>query len=94
MSEQTVTATEATEHFAELLEQAERGESFVVMKDDRPVARIVPVETAHRQELTPEEKESRLAAHARLMEMIRNAGSYGGEKFDRDSLYADRLDRF
>ncbi|HYE49963.1 MAG TPA: type II toxin-antitoxin system prevent-host-death family antitoxin [Azospirillaceae bacterium] len=92
MSEQTVTAAEANQHFAEILDKAAQGESFVITRGDRPVARIVPVAAAAADDA--DEEARRRDAHARLMEMIRTAGDHGGERFDRDSVYADRIDRY
>ncbi len=39
----TVGAYEAKTRFSELVARAERGESFMVTKNGRPVARIIPV---------------------------------------------------
>jgi len=99
MSEQTVTAAEANQHFAEILDKAAQGESFVITRGDRPVARIVPVAAAAADDADEEARRRdaharRRDAHARLMEMIRTAGNHGGERFDRDSVYADRIDRY
>ena len=44
--DRTITASEANRHFAVILRDARRGEAFVVTSRGRPVARVVPVDTA------------------------------------------------
>jgi prevent-host-death family protein len=43
-------AYEAKTKFSELIGRAERGESFVVTKNGRPVARLVPVEEQEQEQ--------------------------------------------
>jgi prevent-host-death family protein len=45
----TLGAYEAKTKFSELIARAEKGESFVVTKNGRPVARITPTETFDRE---------------------------------------------
>jgi prevent-host-death family protein len=45
----TVGAYEAKTRFSELIARAEKGESFVVTKNGRPVARITPTEAFDRE---------------------------------------------
>src|SRR5947207_10116999 len=45
----SVGAYEAKTKFSELIARAEKGESFIVTKNGRPVARITPVETFDRE---------------------------------------------
>jgi prevent-host-death family protein len=40
----TVKVAEAKTHLSELLGKVERGESFVIARGDKPVARLVPLE--------------------------------------------------
>jgi prevent-host-death family protein len=47
-AETTVGAYEAKTKFSELIARAEKGESFVVTKNGRPVARIDPIEDVRR----------------------------------------------
>ena len=42
----TMTATEASRHFSDLLDAVERGETITIVRDSRPVAEIGP---AHRR---------------------------------------------
>lgn len=46
----TVGAYEAKTKFSELIARAEKGESFIVTKNGRPVAEIKPVRTYDREE--------------------------------------------
>jgi prevent-host-death family protein len=45
----TVGAYEAKTRFSELMTRAEKGESFLVTKNGRPVARILPVDDIDRE---------------------------------------------
>ncbi len=40
----TVKVAKAKAHLSELLGKVERGESFVIARGDKPVARLVPIE--------------------------------------------------
>lgn len=42
--ERAISATEANQHFSELLREVAEGESFTVMSRGRPVARVLPVD--------------------------------------------------
>ena len=44
-----VQSSEAKAHFAELLNQVERGETIVITRHGKPVARIVPDEECRRE---------------------------------------------
>lgn len=46
---QTIGAYEAKTRFSELIARAEKGESFIVTKNGRPIARIEPPQTSERQ---------------------------------------------
>ncbi|MDR1266479.1 MAG: type II toxin-antitoxin system Phd/YefM family antitoxin [Propionibacteriaceae bacterium] len=41
----TVSATEASRRFADVIERARRGERFTITKNGRPVARVLPPES-------------------------------------------------
>jgi prevent-host-death family protein len=47
--DRTVGAYEAKTKFSELIARAEKGESFTITKNGRPVARITPTQTFERQ---------------------------------------------
>ncbi|NBU83805.1 MAG: type II toxin-antitoxin system prevent-host-death family antitoxin [Sphingomonadaceae bacterium] len=42
--DRAITATDANQHFSELLRDVQDGSSFVVMSRGRAVARVIPVE--------------------------------------------------
>ena len=42
--DRTISASEANQHFSELLRDVAEGESFTVMSRGRPVARVLPVD--------------------------------------------------
>ncbi len=44
-----IQASEAKAHLASLLDEVERGETLIITRHGKPIARIVP-EAAHRQE--------------------------------------------
>lgn len=76
----TITAREANQRFSELLSKVEtEGQGFVVTKHGRPVARIVPIETA-RKKLTPEQE-------AALERLMTTGWPLGIGTFGRDELY-------
>jgi prevent-host-death family protein len=74
----TVGAYEAKTKFSELIARAEKGESFVVTKNGRPVAHLVPAEI-------PEDIEAK-AAGDRIL--ARYDARVRGE-FDFDQFWAD-----
>jgi prevent-host-death family protein len=73
---------EANQQFARYVRAVEAGESFVITRRGKPVARLVPIEPGKRV-LTPEQQ----AARARALERMREGWDLGGYKFDRDELY-------
>ena len=76
----TITARDANQRFSELLSKVEtEGQGFVVTKHGRPVARIVPIETA-RKKLTPEQE-------AALERLMTTGWRLGIGTFGRDELY-------
>jgi prevent-host-death family protein len=79
-----VALREANQQFARYVRAVEAGQSFVITRRGKPVARLVPVEPGKRV-LTPEQQ----AARARALERMRRGIDLGEcrEPFDRDSLY-------
>jgi prevent-host-death family protein len=47
----TVGAYEAKTHLAELLDRVERGDTVVITRHGRPVARLVPIEDTRQQDI-------------------------------------------
>jgi prevent-host-death family protein len=48
----TVGAYEAKTHFAELLDRTERGETVVITRHGKPIAKLTPVEDSRREEVS------------------------------------------
>ena len=47
--DRAISASEANQHFSELLRDVAEGESFTVMSRGRPVARVLPVDRGQEQ---------------------------------------------
>jgi len=77
-----VALRDANQQFARYVRAVEGGESFVITRRGKPVARLVPVETGKRI-LTPEQQ----AARERARERMQRGVDLGGAKFNRDELY-------
>lgn len=90
----TVGAYEAKTKFSELIARAESGESFVVTKNGRPVARIVPTDEFDRAQarLAGERIQARLAAHPPVSEeeAQRNWEELKRELDDEDDTQLDQ----
>ena len=80
--EKEIALREANQQFARYVRAVESGESFVITRRGKPVARLVPVESGKRV-LTPEQE----AARERARERMRKGWDLGGYKFSRDELY-------
>lgn len=79
----TMSACEARTRFAELLDRIERGETIVITRRGRPVAKLAPVEHSRREEIS--EAVDRLEAfrrsgprvsHRELMSWIQDGHKY------------------
>lgn len=87
--EKTITVSEANRNLGRLLREAEEGHEFVVTRRGRPVARIAPVVGSGQRVLTTDQK----AAHERAKARARRGWKLGIDKFDRDSIYNERINR-
>jgi prevent-host-death family protein len=47
--DRAISASDANQHFSELLREVQEGESFIVTSRGRPVAKVTPVDSADRQ---------------------------------------------
>ena len=47
----SVHASEAKAHFGSLLDEVERGESFIITRHQRPIARLIPESVPRQQEI-------------------------------------------
>ena len=80
----TVTLREANQSFSRCVREVEAGEEFVITRNGKPVARLVPA--GSERVLTPEQEAAWARTRARMAEgWPLNAGP-----LDRDSLYEDR----
>ena len=84
----TLTLRDANQHFARCVREVEAGAEFVITRNGRPVARLVPVAAPGRRVLT----EAQTAALERLMLRWSKAAPLEGLRFDRQALYDERLD--
>ena len=96
-----VGAYEAKTKFSELIARAEKGESFVVTKNGRPVARISPIGLVP---MTAVDRERSRRAAARIRELAAEQGpmlsaeeaqrNYEEHKADMDREWDERMDRW
>ncbi len=79
-----VALREANQQFARYVRAVEAGDTFVITRRGKPVARLVPVEPGKRV-LTPEQQEIR----QQLLERMRRGIDLGErtKPFDRDALH-------
>lgn len=78
---ETIDIGDAEARFEELVERAERGEEFAIVRDGKPVARILPVNQT--RVLTPEQ----VAAWKRTQARMEKGWALGGDQLERDALY-------
>ena len=79
----SVSARRANQEFSKILRAVENGEEFIVTRRGSPVARILPILTDGRRQLTPGQEE----ILARTMARLRRGWNLGGARLDRESLY-------
>jgi prevent-host-death family protein len=77
----TISLRDANQTFARCVRAVEGGEEFVITRNGRPVARLVPV-SAHRMLTQAQE-----AARARTLERMRRGWPIAAGKLDRDALH-------
>jgi antitoxin (DNA-binding transcriptional repressor) of toxin-antitoxin stability system len=78
-----VQLTEAEEHLADLVSEAEAGETLTILRGDKPIARIVPFRAA-----TPPDESLRQAVVQRLIALMEQGIDLGGFKItNRDQVY-------
>jgi prevent-host-death family protein len=82
----TISLREANQQFSRCIRAVEAGEEFVVTRDGKPVARIVPVPGA--RVLTPEQQ----AAWERTKARMAQGWPIGAEPGMRARLYDERAD--
>jgi prevent-host-death family protein len=77
---------DANQQFAKYVRAVDAGESFVITRRGKPVARLVPVEPGKRT-LTPEQQ----AARQRALERMRRGIDMGGARFNRTNFMSAEL---
>jgi prevent-host-death family protein len=84
-----VTAREANQQFSKLLQRAEAGDTVVITKRGRPVAKLVPIPA-------PEVLVERRKHAEELIEHLERGALHGGKVVDwsRDELYDREKDRW
>jgi prevent-host-death family protein len=80
----TISLRDANQGFSRCISEVEVGEEFVITRNGKPVARLMPVDA--KRMLTPDQE----AALARLGDTTwpLNIG-----RFNRDEIYKERIDR-
>jgi prevent-host-death family protein len=77
----TVTLREANQSFSRCVREVEAGEEFVITRNGKPVARLVPM--SGERILTPEQE----AALARTLARMKKGWPLNAGPLDRDSLH-------
>ena len=81
-----VSARDANHHFAQLLRQVEAGKEFVVTRNGKPVARIIPEPATDGARRLTIAQENALEAS---LAWLRRGWPLGIGRIDRDDLYDD-----
>ena len=84
-----VSAEEAAEHLAELLEHVREGASYTIMSEGRAIARLEPALEPTLEEPPPDERteDEREAAWQRLLDHLDTVKAVDSGKWTRDELY-------
>lgn len=77
----TLTLRDANQTFSSCIRAVESGEDFVITRNGKPVARLIPVSNV--RVLTETQK----AALARFREVVREGWSLNSGPLDRDALH-------
>ena len=79
--EQTITLQEAELNIGKYITAAEHGESVIIIKQNKPVAQLMPYPS--KRKLSSEQ----ISARKRTLERMKKGFSLGGICPNRDSLY-------
>lgn len=74
--ERAISASDANQHFSEMLRDVQDGESYVVMSRGRPVARVVPID-----------RDSQRRSVNTLLEFVQQLPRRHAGEWTRDDLY-------
>jgi prevent-host-death family protein len=83
----TITLRDANQGFSRCIREVESGEEFIITRNGIPVARLSPI--GGKRVLTPEQE----AALERTRERMAIVRHLNIERFDRDEVYEDRIER-
>lgn len=94
----TIPATEAQSRFGALIDQARR-EPVIISKQGRSVAVMLSIERFTELESLEAESQQGLseehqAARNRALKALRKPKALGGDKFQRDGIHEERVDRW
>jgi prevent-host-death family protein len=79
-----ITLREANQQFSKLIRDVEEtGETFIVLRNGKPAAKIVPPEEGGKRKLSPEQE----AALQRFLEAARTSTFKSDGPWTRDELY-------
>ena len=77
----TVTLTIANQKFSKLIKEVENGETFVITRRGRPIAKLLP------HELEKEKDPDWVAAYDRMVKLMDEGLPLGGLRVKREDLY-------
>lgn len=77
-----ISSADANREFASILREAEKGETVVITRRNKPVAQLAPVTNAQQDPV-------RKVAGERLLRLLREGLQLGGETVSRDDAYED-----
>lgn len=83
----TITLRDANQGFSRCIREVEAGEEFVITRNGKPVAKLVPADG--RRVLTPEQE----AARSRALAVMTEGWPINAGPLNRDELYDEIVDR-
>ncbi len=90
-----VTAREANHHFSRILDEVASGREYVVTRNGRPVARIMPERAPDgRRSLTAEQEQLLAESREWALHRVVPADAEPIGTFDRDDLYDERIPKY
>lgn len=77
----TVSLMTANQKFSKLIKQVESGESFLITRRNRPIAKLVP------QTVDKTADPEWIAAYRRMIALMEEGAPLGGLRIEREELY-------
>ena len=77
----TVTLTTVNRNFSKLIREIENGETFVITRRGRPIAKLTP------HKLEKEDDPDWVCAYERMMVHLNEGASLGGLRVNRENFY-------